>query len=312
MMSAGNNGGKMQKAHDAVLTAIAQCGSTSFHNDNIAAAANVSGSISYGIIRRLHAEGKLQQVKMGRKTLYRNAGEAPAPSVKMNIPVNDRFKFIEKFTGMVGKGISPSFLLTGQAGVGKSFTVTKKLESMDLKSGEDFIVIKGHSSPLGLYRTLHDHRDQIIVFDDCDSIWKDQIAVNILKAALDSYDVRTITWNSMSAERFDMEGSFVFTGAIIFISNIDASKLDAAVVSRTITANLVMSNDEIIDRMDGIRHDIMPNVSDALKVEVIEFLREAQDRLKGLSLRTFLDALKIRASVESEDEDWKTMVLWTC
>jgi Cdc6-like AAA superfamily ATPase len=295
---------------DAILTALADIDKSKFHSDEVAAAAGVSGAVAYGICKQLAAHGQLKKIVNGRKVLYSKIdGATPAPRLKFNIPVADRFEYIEKFTRMVGQGITPSFLLTGQAGVGKTYTVTNVLKDQGLKENDDFVVIKGHSSPLGLYKTLYSHRDQIVVFDDCDSIWKDQVSVNILKAALDSYDVRRISWNSMSAERLDVEPTFIFEGSIIFISNCDANKLDSAVVSRTITANLIMSNDEILDRMEDISNKLETNIPMGTKLEVLNFLRDHQDDLEGLSIRTFIQAIRIR---QGNETGWKNMILWTC
>jgi hypothetical protein len=57
-----------------------------------------------------------------------------------------------------------------------------------------FTQIKGFSTAKNMFRTLYENNGSTIIFDDCDSILKDAIAINILKAALDSYDKRVITW----------------------------------------------------------------------------------------------------------------------
>ena len=119
-----------------------------------------------------------------------------------------------------------------------TYSVTQHLESFGKHKNEPngYIIFKGTSSPFGLYRALYHHRNQIVVFDDCDAILKDDVASNILKAALDSYDVREITWMSkstfnpgdMSEEEIENKiveeskypSKFEFRGQIIFISNI--------------------------------------------------------------------------------------------
>ena len=286
-------------------------GVNEFDRQDIIVATGAAPAQISTVCSELVATGAIKQNRIGKKITYTKGDLVLSGSVKpvkCDIPVNDRFKYIEKFTKMVAGDISPSFLLTGIAGVGKTYSIMNVLRSMAFEEGMDYVVIKGHSSPMGLYKMLYHHRSKIVIFDDCDSIWKDQISVNLLKAALDSYSKRIISWNSMAAEKMDVEPEFEFTGSIIFISNVDSSRLDPAVVNRTITANLTLTNDEIMDRIEGIMPKLNPEIDMELKREVIEFMREKQDHFKGLSIRTFLQASKIRSA---ETECWKDMVLYT-
>jgi hypothetical protein len=280
-----------------------------FTHVDVACAAGITEQKAYGACKNLAAQGYLIRRKEGRKIVYSKGNSAIPKTQMVDIPINKRFEYIEKFTHMVANGISPSFLLTGQAGVGKTYSVLKALNDIGKTQDEDFIVVKGHSSPMGLYKTLYYHQDQIIVFDDCDSVWGNQSSVNILKAALDSYDTRMINWNSVASERMDIPSKFEFTGSIIFISNLSAGKLDEAVVSRTITANLILNNDEILDRIESIMHNMETRVHLDLKKEVIDHMREVQDQFRKLSIRTFIRATQIRVGNE---DGWKDMIQWCC
>ena len=100
----------------------------------------------------------------------------PAPSEKFNI--NQRFDFVEKLVGMVADGVQPSAIITGEGGLGKTYTVTKTLETRGYKDISDladfevgtiinarkcFTMVKGYSTPKGLYRTLFENNKSIIV-----------------------------------------------------------------------------------------------------------------------------------------------------
>jgi hypothetical protein len=85
-------------------------------------------------------------------------------------------------------------------------------------------VVKGAMSAIGLYCKLYNYadKDNVFVFDDCDSVLMDDLSLNILKAALDSKKNRTIHWNT-EAFKLRNEGvpdSFQFKGSAIFITNI--------------------------------------------------------------------------------------------
>ena len=275
----------------------------------LGAVADASPALVNNVLNKEVAKGTLTKVKKGRKVMYQKVDGATfgKKANVHNIPVNDRFDFIFEFTQMVGSNQIPSLLLTGQAGVGKSYTVLEGLTGLMMEEGTDYQVVKGYSSALGLYQLLHDNREGLLVFDDCDSVFKDAVSLNILKAALDSYSRRVVSWHSVAADRNGLEPSFEFKGSVIFISNLPASKLDPAVVSRTVTCNLEMSNDEIIDRMEGIASDVEPNVSMTMKNEVIGFLRENVNKFNQLSLRTFIQSCRLRKA----SENWKNMILYT-
>ena len=134
------------------------------------------------------------------------------------------FNNLERLTKMVGRGIQPSLVITGGAGLGKTYLVKKTLTDMGLEEAKQFVHFKGRATAAGLFVTLYENSDKIIVLDDCDSVFKDMDAVNMLKAALDSYDTRKLSYISTKPLK-DAYGDpvprhFEFTGKIIFISNI--------------------------------------------------------------------------------------------
>lgn len=182
-------------------------------------------------------------------------------------PVNERFEFLTTIVDMVAKAETPSAIVIGDGGLGKTFTVTETLASAGLKdisnlnelpigpTGDDrklFTIIKGYSTAKGLYRTLFENRNRTVIFDDCDSVLKDPTAVNLLKGALDSYDKRIISWNAESFGDDDLPRSFEFCGGVIFISNMPRFKLDGALKTRAYIADVFMTTEEKIERMEWI------------------------------------------------------------
>lgn len=237
--------------------------------------------------------------------------------------INTRFEFVEKLVSMVASGVQPSAVITGEGGLGKTYTVRKTLEKcgkqdmtaiMAETDGESygfedgFVSIKGYSTAKGLYRTLYENNGSIILFDDCDAILKDPVALNILKGALDSYDTRWVSWNSEMKESDDLPRTFEFTGSIIFISNMDQDKIDQAVRSRSMMIDLSMSEDQKIDRMEHIAlsSDFMPQYDATVKTDALNFLREIKDEAKEISLRTLMSVCKIRAA----NSDWKDLATY--
>ena len=223
------------------------------------------------------------------------------------LPVKERFDYIEDLVHMVAKKVQPSILLTGTSGVGKSFLVQKTLAAAGLEKDTDYMVCKGHSSPLGLYQMLHDHRDQMLVFDDCDSVFHDDISANLMKAALDSYDKRYVSWHSAKVEQLELDTCFEFTGQIIFVSNMQANKIDAAIRGRSFCYNIYLSPNEVHEYMGALLPDILPTVDLKLKREVWEYLGKFKNEWDNFNLRILQQAIRVRIGIR-EGRDWKTMI----
>jgi hypothetical protein len=235
--------------------------------------------------------------------------------------INDRFQFLDQLVRMVGNQQTPSCIITGEGGLGKSHTVMNALNDIGLtdismeESNEDiadsttYRVIKGYSTAKGLFRLLFENRESILVFDDCDSVLENSDAVNLLKGALDSFDKRIITWNSMSFSD-DLPRTFEFKGGVIFISNLSADKISQALVSRAMAVDLSMTVDQKIERMHHILYQpsFLPNISLEEKLDAISLIREMKDQAKEISLRTLIKVSKIRSS---GNDNWKDLAAYT-
>ena len=233
--------------------------------------------------------------------------------------INERFGFVEKLVNMVATSVQPSAVITGAGGLGKTYTVTKTLEANGYKDISDladfqvgsvintrkcFTMVKGFSTAKGLYRTLFENNKSIIVFDDCDAVLKDPVALNLLKGALDSYGKRIISWNADMRDE-DLPRSFNFEGRVIFISNMDQDKIDQAIRSRSMMIDLSMTTDQKIDRMEHIADspEFLPEYDRAIKQDALALIREVKDEASEISLRTLISVSKIRAS----NKDWKDL-----
>jgi hypothetical protein len=202
---------------------------------------------------------------------------------------------------MVANGTSPSLIVTGQGGLGKTHTVLETIKEMGLKESE-YAVFKGFSTARALYNTLYDNNDKVLIFDDYDSVLENKVSINILKSALDSYDKREITWNSMR-KNDKYPSKFEFTGRIIFISNKDKKDIDQALLTRSLVVDLSMTKEEKINRMVSIIRDILPNSPLEDKYEALSFL-DNNDNVVELSLRSLIKVTKIKNSFP---DNWKDL-----
>ena len=223
----------------------------------------------------------------------------------MNFTINQKFDILTNLTTMVVNDFTPSLVITGQGGLGKTHSVTKTIENNELTE-DQFIFFKGYSTARGLYNALYDNNGKLIVFDDCDSILEDKVAINILKSALDSYDKRTLTWMAKMSKNDEYPQQFDFTGRIIFISNKSKNSIDQAILSRSLTVDLTMSSDEKIERMSFVLDRILPEYEIEVKQEALEFLSENKTN-DNINFRTLIMISKIRKAFS---DNWKEMATY--
>lgn len=251
----------------------------------------------------------------------KQAYAAPTAVAKVDeFGINKRFEFVTKMVNMVASKTLPSAVITGQGGLGKTHTVLNALNTAGLINVTDlaefeagtrlplsrcYRIIKGYSTAKGLYRTLFECNNMTVVFDDCDSILKDPVALNILKGALDSYSDRYISWNADMRDD-DLPRSFKFTGQIVFISNMDLDRIDQAIRSRCLCVDLSMTEEQKLERMEVIVNEntFLPEYDSQVKVEAMAFLKnEMVGKAVNLTLRSLIATVKIAAS----GGDWKSL-----
>jgi len=220
-------------------------------------------------------------------------------------PINKRFELLTNLTKMVVENYTPSLIVTGEGGLGKTHTVTQTIMECGLDS-DDYVFFKGYSTARGLYNTLYDNNGKLIVFDDCDSVLEDKIAINILKSALDSYDERNITWMAKMNRNDEYPPQFEFSGRIIFISNKSKDSIDGAILSRSLTVDLSMTPDEKIERMATILSGILPSVPTQSKNLALQFLSENKSS-SNINLRTLIMIIKMQLS---NPNGWKDMATY--
>lgn len=233
--------------------------------------------------------------------------------------INERFGFVSDMVSMLAKGDQSSVVVTGPGGLGKSHTVYQSLINQGFKdittldgfdagqvlNKKTFVIVKGYSTAKGLYRTLYENRNGVIVFDDCDSVLKDPVSLNLLKGALDSYSKRIISYKADIRDD-DLPNVFEFKGRVVFISNLPSGVLDQAIISRSMAVDLSMTVFQKVERMKFLiqQKDFMPEYTTSHKNDAIELIGSIADKVRDLSLRTLIQVTKIR---KSSPDNWKNL-----
>ena len=237
--------------------------------------------------------------------------------------IRERFDMLKDMTKAVKKGNVRAMIVSGPPGVGKSHGVEEVLDryaTMEtLGAGKTHEVIKGAMSPIGLYCKLFKMADKgkVVVFDDCDSIFQDDLSLNILKAALDSKKNRWIHWNtdSFKLRNEGVPDKFKFEASAIFITNLKFDKVKGklrehleALESRCHYMDLTIDTEK--DKVlrikqvvaDGMLDD--RKLSDEVKTDIMDFVDINKNKLRELSLRT---VLKVADLAEAFPTKWEAM-----
>lgn len=245
--------------------------------------------------------------------------------------LRERFEILEDMTRAVKGGKVRAMVVSGAPGVGKSFGVEKVLRNHDMFATiandaklKKYEVVKGAISPLGLYSKLHQYRGDknILVFDDCDNLFYDELSLNLLKAALDTSEKRSLHWNAESYKLKDegVPNSFEFNGGIVFITNVDFENIRSrklrdhltALTSRCHYLDLTIHSErDRLLRIKQIVNDGMLNkhkLSDEVKEEVVNHVIDNKDKLRELSLRTVIKCADLAVAMPDK---WKRVAQLT-
>ena len=214
-----------------------------------------------------------------------------------------------------------------------------------MSDGNGYVKNTTSASASGMYKTLCDYRDSIILFDDCDAVFKDQESRNLLKAATDTKHNRKLAWmksafwiykgdpadlDSEKDKKDDLTifsgddgtGSddgdqdkkypryFTFSGRIIFISNLQLDQLDpdGALRTRGFIISINPTNDEMVAFMEKIVDSIQ--LEDGLQLDP-ETRKKVLDVIKSgknkdeMNIRKLVRGMNMAATGMA---GWETLV----
>ena len=245
--------------------------------------------------------------------------------------IAERFDMLTEMTKACVSGDIRAMIVSGPPGVGKSYGVELEIEKatlFDTIAGRKLRAeaVKGSATPIGLYQTLYKYSDEncVVVFDDCDSILLDDVALNLLKGALDSGKKRKISWLSESSalRREGIPDSFTFNGSVIFITNLKFDTMKSQKLRDHLDA--LQSRCHYLDlTLDTMRDKVLRikqiaktgelfsdmDITDVGQDMIIEFMNENKMKLREMSLRM---AIKIAQLYKSFPNNWEKMAKTTC
>ncbi|CAB4162603.1 hypothetical protein UFOVP787_69 [uncultured Caudovirales phage] len=233
--------------------------------------------------------------------------------------IAERFEILDILGEAITVGNARSLVVSGAPGVGKSHGIEKLLREYD-PVGERHTIVKGYTRATGVVKLLwqYRHAGNVIVFDDCDSIFQDDIALNLVKAIADTTDRRIVSWLSEGKLIDDSTAtiiprSFEFEGSVVFLTNLDMTamiekkhKLSPhleAIQSRSFYLDLSLKSrrDCLIRIRQVVNQGLLAHLPAAAQDDVVKFIEKNYTKMRELSLRA---AIKL-GSLRKNNKNWE-------
>jgi DNA-binding NarL/FixJ family response regulator len=229
-----------------------------------------------------------------------------------------RFNMLKELTSAVKKGHIRGMVVSGPPGVGKSSGIEEVVQKHNMFDtvGERFQsckIIRGTISPVILYQKLYEFKDKnnLIVFDDTDSVLKDEEGINIIKAALDSGERRTLSYHKDSRILRDagIPNEFDFEGGAIFLTNLKLSNIRgknvrdhiAALESRCHYLDLTIdtAREKILRIKQVIADGMLGHLTQDDRDDIVEFIESNASKMREISLRSAIKAAELKQAMPS-------------
>ena len=247
------------------------------------------------------------------------------------VEIAERFDILDQMTKATLNGDVRAMVVSGPPGVGKSFTVEQELERaslFDQVAGRKLrtTIVKGSASAIGLYKVLYQYSGEncVIVFDDCDAILFDEVALNLLKGALDTGKTRRISWlsESRTLRQEGIPDTFKFNGSVIFITNIKFDKVRSQRLRDHLEA--LQARCHYLDLTIDTKHDKFLrikqiagtgnlfsgyNFDKSVEDEIVDFMGENHTKLRDMNLHMAIKMAELRKGMPTT---WKHVARKTC
>ena len=231
----------------------------------------------------------------------------------------DKWAEYERWVKLIGVADPHSYSLIayGMPGTGKTHECKRILG----ECGANFIVLGSAITDMkAIMIQLYEHReDEVVVFDDLDSILSSSNRSNMFKQVFQQKKVRTIGMNATVSYRDEdgnkqtMPPTFEFTSRCIMLSNKPRDYFEEAILNRVYSVELNFTKEEMLefiyDKLDKLASDFDEITHDE-RITVYKLLMDFKDKIDYISLRTYEKAIQRYYIAKFFNEpDWRVSVL---
>ena len=200
------------------------------------------------------------------------------------------YKQLEEYINAFASNNISLLVIRSHGGLSKTHTVKHTISDADCQ------FFNGHATPLSIYMKLHEHPDDLVVFDDVDSLINNKVTVSLLKQFCELSDNKIIRYST--THKFNgavVEPDFKSNNKVCLLCN-DFKRIGRnikALITRGIYIDFRPSHKEILNKMKCFKD---------LDTEIYDYLTFYSDSIKHLNLRLYFKCLELkRASIS-----WKT------
>ncbi len=131
--------------------------------------------------------------------------------------LKSRQAIVRDYVKGVARQYTTGCYIYGPPGTAKTYTIRRVLED---EIREIYAYRRGHITPLGLFEVLREYREDVTVLDDVSYLFRSDVALQILLAALERGTARDFG-RRVEYRRHGHAESFHYTGGLICISNLE-------------------------------------------------------------------------------------------
>jgi hypothetical protein len=134
----------------------------------------------------------------------------PVPALRIHT-----YADLEPYAQAFAAGHLNLLILCGPPGVGKSHCLRRAV-------GEKVCWIDGNASAFGIYQEAYERRNQPLVLDDVDGLYRDRNGIRLLKSLCQTEPVKSLRWhtNAPMLEKRGIPRQFTTTSRVAFITNL--------------------------------------------------------------------------------------------
>lgn len=233
----------------------------------------------------------------------------------LNSDVNnpmDYFKTLRTYVKMIATKHSNNLIITGQGGLGKSYTVNDTLKKCGLKK-DDFIFLEGYSTPLSLYEAVYNNKDKLIVLDDLHNILSNPLTVSILKGLMWGLDGKRVVKYLSTSDKLLVPDEFEFKGQLILIVNKVDRKKDEnvkALLTRAIVYDVTLNITQVKEVLGYIAKNTRYKTLELQdRMQVVKYINKITDETTNeLNLRSLFKAFDVFSFAMKEEIEWRPLV----
>lgn len=193
-------------------------------------------------------------------------------------------------------GSYPFLLVIGAPGLGKSSAIKEAMKD------RDHLMLDNHATAFALYESCFRFRDQPLILDDLDHLYRDDACIRLLKALCNTEKEKTLRWMSKHALIGDRDGQipahFTTTSPVCLLTNEWATTNEhvRAVEDRAIVLNFEPSAAEI--------HQEVGRLSQSRTV--FEFMGRHLPLFRRISIR---DYVRAELLMKANPDNWQELML---